>query len=127
MFCGKGNILEINDSNLSIVLAVLSGFLFALSIQLQNLGLEKTDPRTGALISIASTTGAYWIVAPLFLEASFWPTWGTLCFLLVGFFRPALSVNFAMTSIKYMGPTLTSAITATNPVDEAYTIAYTGF
>ena len=108
--------MELTDNTLSTILAISSGFLFALSIQLQNLGLQNSDPRTGALISISSTTAVYWAFAPFVLESSYWLSWGTLCFIIVGLFRPALSVNLAMGSIKYMGPTLTSAIAATNPI-----------
>ena len=108
--------MEFSNGSLSTVLAVTSGFLFALSIQLQNLGLQKANPRVGAVVSIAATTLVYWLAAPFLLEPHYWLTWGTICFFLVGLFRPALSVNFAMASVKYMGPTLTSAIAATNPI-----------
>ena len=112
--------MDINNDSLASILAISSGFLFALSIQIQNLGLQDIDSRTGAVISILATTVVYWMAAPFLIESSYWLESGTVWFALVGLFRPALSANFAMTSIRYMGPTLTSAIASTNPIFGAF-------
>ncbi|NQW01208.1 MAG: DMT family transporter [Rhodospirillales bacterium] len=98
------------------LLAVLSAFLFALSMQIQNLGLQNADPRTAALVSILATATVYWLASPLYLESAYWLTAGTLYFAGVGLFRPALSASLAITSIKVMGPSLTSGLAATNPL-----------
>jgi drug/metabolite transporter, DME family len=98
------------------LLAVLSAFLFALSIQIQNLGLGHADPRSGALVNIGATALMYWVLAPFFVEQSFWLTSAAGLFALVGLFRPALSANLAVASVKMMGPTLTSGLAATNPI-----------
>lgn len=99
-----------------MLLAVLSAFLFALSVQIQGLGLQSADPRTATLVSISSTTAVYWLASPFYLDTSYWLTTGTLLFAGVGLFRPVLSASLAVSSIKIMGPSLTSGLTATNPL-----------
>lgn len=108
--------MEWNPEMLPAGLAVSSAFLFALAVQMQNLGLKHADPRTGTLISITATAAVYWLVAPLFTFSMYWLTVGALWFALVGLFRPALSARLAMSGIKYLGPTLTSGLAATNPI-----------
>jgi uncharacterized membrane protein len=100
--------------------ALGSAFLFALSNHLINLGLEGSDARTGTLVSIAASAVVYWLMAPLFLESWYWLTWGALLFALVGIIRPSLSSVLATSSIKIMGPTLTSALTAATPLFGAF-------
>lgn len=98
------------------LLALTSAFLFALTNHLQSHGLVGSDPRTGSLVGIATGTIAYWLISPFFLESWYWMTWGTVLFVLVGLVRPSLSSVLALQSIKVMGPTLTSALTATAPL-----------
>ncbi len=98
------------------LLAILSAFLFALSMQIQNIGLQSSDARTATLVSIVSTTAVYWLAAPLFVQSSYWLTTGTLLFAMIGIFRPALSAALAMNGIKILGPSLTSGLAATNPL-----------
>ncbi|HER25630.1 MAG TPA: EamA family transporter, partial [Rhodospirillales bacterium] len=97
-------------------LAVTSAFLFALSIQVQNLGLKHAEPRPGVIVNIGTTAIVFWIIAPFYVEASYWLTTATLFFLVVGLFRPALSINLAVAGVKHLGPSLTSGLAATNPL-----------
>jgi hypothetical protein len=55
-------------ANLPPLLALASAFLFALSIQVQNLGLGHADSRSGALVNIGTTALVYWLFAPFFIE-----------------------------------------------------------
>ena len=96
--------------------ALASAFLFALSNHFSSLGLAGSDARTGTIVSIAASAVAYWIFAPFFIERWYWFTYAALLFGLVGIFRPALSSALAMSSIEKMGPTLTSALTASAPI-----------
>jgi DME family drug/metabolite transporter len=100
----------------AVLSALLSAFLFALSIHLQSLGLERGDARSGALVSIVSATLAYWLLAPFFVESWYWLTGACMLFVIVGIFRPSLSAYLALSSVKTMGPTLTSALTSTAPI-----------
>jgi drug/metabolite transporter, DME family len=93
-----------------------SALLFALSNHFSHMGLERSDARSGTLISIATSAAVYWLFAPLFLEGWYWLTTAALIFALVGVIRPALSTMLATSSIKMMGPTLTSSLTAVTPI-----------
>ena len=108
--------MNIPSDTLPSLLAVLSAFLFALSIQIQNLGLQSADPRTATLVSISATAIVYWIISPLYLETSYWLTSATLLFAGVGLFRPVLSQTLAIKGIKTLGPSLTSGLAATTPL-----------
>src|SRR5690606_5269983 len=100
----------------AILFALASAFLFALTNHFQSLGLEKSDARTGSLINIATGAVFYWLLTPFFLESWYWSTWGLVLFALVGIIRPSLSSFLAIQSIHVMGPTLTSALTASAPI-----------
>jgi uncharacterized membrane protein len=100
--------------------ALCSAFLFALSNHFTNIGLEGTDARSGTLVSIAASAVIYWLLAPFFVESWYWLTWACLLFAAVGLIRPSLSSVLATSSIKVMGPTLTSALTAATPLFGAF-------
>lgn len=93
-----------------------SAFLFALSNHFTNMGLERSDARSGTLVSIATSAVAYWLFAPFFLKSWYWLTNAALMFAIVGIIRPAISTSLAISSIKMMGPTLTSSLTAATPI-----------
>jgi len=106
--------------DLPALLALTSAVLFALSIQVQSLGLDLVDSRSGALINISATATMYWLLSPFFVKNSYWLAEATLLFALVGLFRPALSLNLAVAGVKILGPTLTSGLAATAPVFAAF-------
>ena len=109
------------------VYALISAFLFALTNHLQSIGLRGADARSGALVNIATGAVMYWLLSPLYLESWFWLTSACALFALVGLFRPSLSSAMALSSIHYMGPTLSSALTACAPIfGAAYAILLLG-
>jgi drug/metabolite transporter, DME family len=93
-----------------------SALLFALSNHFSNMGLQRSDARWGTLLSVATSAFAYWLFAPFFLKGWYWLTTAALLFAVVGVIRPALSTTLAISSIKIMGPTLTSSLTAVTPI-----------
>ena len=46
-------------------LALIAGFLFALGGQIQHMGLQTLDARTGTMLSICSSAGMYWLAAQM--------------------------------------------------------------
>jgi len=100
--------------------SLMSALLFALSIQVQNLGLADGEPRSGALVAIASSAALFWFLAPWFVESWYWMSSACLLFAFVGIFRPSLSSYMALSSVKHMGPTLTSALTSSAPIFGAF-------
>ena len=102
-----------------VALALCSAFLFAVAVQLHNLGLRHIDSRRGTLISICSSSALYWILAPWFLETGYWFTTGAALFATIGLFRPFLSANFAMAGIRFLGPTLSTTLASIAPLFSA--------
>jgi drug/metabolite transporter, DME family len=96
--------------------SLASAFLFALSNHFTNMGLERSDARSGTLLSIATSAVVYWLFAPFFLKSWYWLTTAAVMFAIVGIIRPAISTTLAISSIKLMGPTLTSSLTAATPI-----------
>ena len=107
-------------TDIPALLALTSAFLFALSIQVQNLGLALVDSRSGVLVNIGVTALMYWVLSPFFIESGYWLTEAAFLFALVGLFRPALSINLSVAGVKHMGPTLTSGLAATAPIITAF-------
>jgi uncharacterized membrane protein len=95
---------------------LVSALLFALSNHFSHMGLERSDARAGTIISIATSAVAYWVFAPFFIKSWYWLTTAALLFASVGLIRPVLSTMLATSSIKIMGPTLTSSLTAVTPI-----------
>jgi drug/metabolite transporter, DME family len=108
--------LTLDVQSTAVVFALVSAFLFALTNHLQSLGLRGSDARSGSLVNIAAGAVMYWLLAPFYLEGWYWFTGACALFALVGLFRPSLSSAMALSSIQYMGPTLTSALTACAPI-----------
>jgi drug/metabolite transporter (DMT)-like permease len=112
--------LTLDVQSTAVVFALVSAFLFALTNHLQSLGLRGSDARSGSLVNIAAGAVMYWLLAPFYLEGWYWFTGACALFALVGLFRPSLSSAMALSSIQYMGPTLTSALTACAPIFGAF-------
>ena len=114
--------MGINQINLTtpVVLAFASAFLFAVGVQLQNLGLKYGRSQTGALISMLGSTVLFWLFSPWFLQLWYWGTSAVVIFALVGVFRPFLTSNLAISGIRHLGPTLTSILASTAPVFAAF-------
>jgi DME family drug/metabolite transporter len=104
----------------ALIFALASAFLFALTNHFQSLGLQGSDARTGSIINIATGAAFYWLLAPFYLESWYWFSWGAVLFALVGIIRPSISSFLAIQSIHVMGPTLTSALTASAPIFGAF-------
>jgi drug/metabolite transporter, DME family len=107
--------LNISTTLLPIVLSLVAAFLFALGAQFQNLGLAYMDSRRGAAITISTSAMLFLLAAPVFLEIEHLLNPAVLIFVLVGCFRPAISANFSLAGMRYLGPTLSSTLTSTAP------------
>ncbi|MDA9975813.1 DMT family transporter [Alphaproteobacteria bacterium] len=98
-----------------ILLALFSAFLFALGDQFQNQGLATVDSRVGAVLSIGVSTAFFLVLAPWLLDIERLLHPAVLIFVLVGLFRPGISVNLALVGMRYLGPTLATTLTSTSP------------
>ena len=96
--------------------ALTSALLFAVGAQIQNIGLARVDSRNGATISIVASAVFLWLMAPFLMDWSNWLEPAVLIFVLVGLFRPSVSANLAIAGMRYLGPTLTTTLSATSPL-----------
>ena len=55
-------------------------------------------------------------MAPFLMDWSNWLEPAVLIFVLVGLFRPSVSANLAIAGMRYLGPTLTTTLSATSPL-----------
>ncbi len=101
---------------LPVAYSLGAGFLFALGAHFLSFGMRYGDPQTGTLIDIGASTLCFWLLLPFFIEWHFWLTAATAIFVAVGFFRPFLSASFGAWGVRFMGPTLTSTVSATTPL-----------
>ncbi len=97
-------------------LALLSGFLFALGGQFQNIGVQHMEARTGTMLTIGSSAFCYWLASPVMLNPEYFLHPAALIFVALGFVRPALSANLSVAAIRHIGPTLTTTLAATSPL-----------
>lgn len=101
---------------LPVVFSLGAGFLFALGAHLLSFGMRYSDPQTGTLIDIGVSTLCFWMLLPFFIEWHYWLTAATAVFVAVGFFRPFMSASLGAWGVRYLGPTLTSTVSATTPL-----------
>ncbi len=99
-----------------VFFALAAAILFAVGSQFQNVGLARIEPRRGADISIFSTVIFFWMLAPVLLDGAHWSHPALWIFVLVGLFRPSVSANLAVAAMRYLGPTLSSALASTAPL-----------
>lgn len=99
-----------------LILATTAALMFAVGSQWQNIGLATIDGRNGAMVSITAAAGTLWLVAPIFMDWSYWLEPAVLIFIAIGLFRPAVSANLAVAGMRYLGPTLASTLASTSPL-----------
>lgn len=96
--------------------ALTAAGLFGFNVHIHRKGLGGTDGWTGAFLSVASMTVAFWAISPLFVDPAWFQTRGALVFLAVGLFFPALGQTFQIQSVAKIGPALTAALTTFTPL-----------
>lgn len=109
-------VLQASTMHLPVLLALVSAVLFAFGDQFQNQGLAYMDSRSGAVISILSSTAFFLAIAPWYLDIDNLLHPAVLIFMAVGLFRPGLSINLALAGIRYLGPTLGTTLTSISPL-----------
>lgn len=99
-----------------VVLALACAFLFALGGQIQSVGLQTVEARSGTMVSIGANAGFYWLLAPWLLNPAYFFTTAVLLFMMIGLIRPAISANLAVAALRHIGPTLTTTLSSTSPL-----------
>lgn len=99
-----------------VFLALTCAFLFALGGQVQSLGLQSLEARTGTMVSIGANAAFYWMLSPWLLDPSHFFKGAIIYFILIGLIRPAISANLAVAALRHIGPTLTTTLSSTSPL-----------
>ncbi|MCB1510078.1 MAG: DMT family transporter [Hyphomicrobiaceae bacterium] len=106
-------------SLLSTLIAMSAAFLFALSAQIQNVGLATDDTRIGTLVVVGATTAFFWLAAPFVVRLDYLATTATLLFAATGIVQPTLTMTLWVEGIKRLGPTLNAGLSAVAPIFSA--------
>lgn len=102
---------------LAILASLLAGFLYGTAVFVQKRGLASgAHPLTGAFITIATMAAMFWAGAPAMIDWSWWATPAAAAFAVCGLLFPAAGQSLQMSSVKAVGPALTSAIGAFTPL-----------
>jgi len=97
-------------------LALLSSAFLGTAVVLANVGLRYLHPARGALVSIPSTTLAYWLLAPFLLRGEGWNATAFAIFAAVGVVFPAVVTLLNFASNRLTGPTIAGTVSSTTPL-----------
>ena len=97
-------------------LALLSSAFLGTAVVLANVGLRYLHPARGALVSIPSTTLAYWLLAPFLLHGDGWNAAALAIFAAVGVVFPAVVTLLNFASNRIAGPTIAGTVSSTTPL-----------
>jgi len=78
--------------------------------------MQYTDSQTASLFQIGVSTALYWLIAPFYLEISFWSSPVLPLLAAIGLIRPLISANLGMAGTRILGPTISSTLAATAPL-----------
>ena len=100
----------------STALALLASVFLGTAVVIANVGLRYLDPARGALVSIPSTTFAFWLLAPFLLRREGWNVSAFAIFAVVGLVFPALVTFLNFASNRITGPTVAGTVSGTTPL-----------
>lgn len=104
------------ESLLPASLALTAAALWGLCNHIQRKALDDTDALTGAFLSVGIVALVGWVFAPFYVDWGWWSRPGTLVFMAMGVFFPALGQRFQIASVQAVGPALTASIASFTPV-----------
>jgi uncharacterized membrane protein len=104
---------------LSPVLALLSAFLYGVSMVLAKVGLKTMDTFFGALISMGFSFIGSLLLFIFFVPVSSFAGWGLLFFIIAGLSGPCLGRFFLFIGINRVGSSTASSIYAIKPLFSA--------
>jgi drug/metabolite transporter (DMT)-like permease len=96
--------------------ALISSAFLGTAVVLANVGLRYLHPARGALVSIPSTTLAYWLLAPVLLHGGGWNATAFAIFAAVGVVFPAVVTLLNFASNRLTGPTIAGTVSSTTPL-----------
>src|SRR5688500_14777098 len=98
---------------LALVLAAASALCFGIALVTGRVGLRSLDARAGAAISVPSAAFIFLLAAPFSSDFTEMRLVAVLLFAAVGLFFPAIVTLVTFRANELLGPTTTSAVSAT--------------
>lgn len=106
-----------SETSLAVPLLTLcAAAFFGMSANAVRAGLRSLQSRIGAIISIASTTCCYMLLAPFWMRSEDWSNPGLLLFALFGLLHPWLSRYMAYEANRRVGATISATFEANSPL-----------
>ena len=93
-----------------VLLSLCAAAALGMTVQLQRMGLDHADARAGTTISILSFAALFWLLAPFWIDWSWWSHPATLIFAGCGLVFPALSQRLQIYSVVKLGPAISSSV-----------------
>jgi drug/metabolite transporter (DMT)-like permease len=90
-------------------LALVAAVFFGVALVLTQFGLRHLPSTHGALVSIPTSTGLLWLLAPFHLDWDGWNPYATMIFAGVGLLFPAAATLLTFEANRRMGPSATGA------------------
>jgi len=100
----------------ALVLAIASALCFGIALVTGRVGLRSLDVRAGAAISVPSAAGLFLLAAPFAIDLDEARLLAIVVFVTVGAFFPGVVTLLTFRSNELLGPTTTSAVSATAPL-----------
>ena len=101
---------------LTPMFSLIAAVLFGSGTTAVRQGLRYLDPQTGSVVSIATTVACLLLIAPWWMQASYWSNPGIWVFAAGGLVHPIFSRLMAYEANKRVGPTVSSAFDGTSPL-----------
>lgn len=99
-----------------VAMSLAAAAFFGVGILLIKRGLAHHDPATGAMLSIGAASAVHWLLAPLYLEWSYWASPAMLIFAGIGLVRPVVSATLANMGTHALGPTISATVASVSPL-----------
>ncbi len=98
------------------LIATAVSLMFGICANLQSLGLDHVDARTGAIVHIGAGTALAWVTIPFYLNPADLLTPASGYFALAGLIVPSISMAVSTVSVRIIGPSLTGGLASTSPM-----------
>lgn len=99
-----------------VLYATMAAVCFGGQVVLTMRSFAHVEPQTSAMISIGTSVGIFWLLAPFLLKTEYFSNSGMWVFAGNGLIHPIFSIYLAYEAAKRMGPTVSATVSATTPL-----------
>lgn len=99
-----------------VLYATMAAVCFGGQVVLTMRSFAHVEPQTSAMISIGTSVGIFWLLAPFLLKTEYFSNSGMWVFAGNGLIHPIFSIYLAYEAAKRMGPTVSATVSGTTPL-----------